>query len=118
MLAEWIIRINNPEILDQSTLLRIKKAQRDLCSPKPIWFLDPDLLEISKFKHNLNTKILKLAKDLDIEIKSEHRFEDWWLCQDSERNSRIIIELLREHGKTKNWEKLKNIGLRHIEQLL
>ena len=94
MLAEWIIRINDPGILGQSTLLRIKKAQQDLCSPKPIWFLDSDLLEISKFRYNLNTKILKLARDLDIEIKSEHRFEDWWLCQDSERKSRIIIELL------------------------
>ncbi|CAG8676896.1 3565_t:CDS:2, partial [Paraglomus brasilianum] len=54
-------------VLGQSTRLRLKKAQQEICSPKPIWTLDQSWLEITKFKYNLNARILKLEKELDIE---------------------------------------------------
>ena len=96
MLAKWIIRINDSGVLGQSTRLRLKKAQQEIYSPKPIWTLDQSWLGIMKFKYNINTRILKLAKELDIEMRLVYNYNEWWFFQEPDRKSKPIIEVLLE----------------------
>ena len=71
-----------------------------------------------KFKYNLNTRILKLAKELDIEVRSEFEYDEWWFFQQPEGKPKMIIEVLVEHNRLKNWEKLKGGEVWYINQLL
>ncbi|CAG8752079.1 15959_t:CDS:1, partial [Gigaspora margarita] len=64
--------------------------------------LDQNWLRNTKFKYNLNARILKLAKELDIEVRSEYDYNEWWLFQQLEKEAKTIMKILLEHDRMKN----------------
>ncbi|CAG8839830.1 20377_t:CDS:2, partial [Gigaspora margarita] len=60
--------------------------------------------------------------ELDIEVRSEFEYDEWWFFQKPEGKPKTIIEVLVEHDRLKNWEKLKggesieNITLENMDE--
>jgi hypothetical protein len=117
MMSEWMIRINDPNLLGQTVLLRLREAQMDLCEPKPIWNIDIKKILCSSFSNNLNMNILIAAKNLNISIKTEYGEENWCLLE-NENNDIKIIEVLQESGWKGSLLSLRKMRIWYIGQLI
>ncbi|CAG8855380.1 6412_t:CDS:1, partial [Gigaspora margarita] len=62
--------INNSNLVDDLTKMRLRDTQLLLRSIVSIWALNNKKIKKLKWKNNLNIGILAIAKDMDISIRN------------------------------------------------
>ena len=116
-ITEWTIRINDENLLGQTTRGRLRQAQIDLLSTEPIWDISEENLNSQTLKNNLNAKILLSAKRLGLSIANNCYTEDWRISSHNKKAINItpLIEL-KKLGKSETTPAKLNIWF--LDQLL
>ena len=96
MFTEWIIRINNPNLVGELTRIRLKDVQLLLHSIVLVWILEKEEIQKQKWKNNLNVAILAAAKDLGLNIKNIDIEKNWNIALDNNLVNEIKVLLKKE----------------------
>ncbi|KAF0541047.1 reverse transcriptase [Gigaspora margarita] len=115
-ITEWQVRINNGGPLEEFTRLRLKKAQLDLCSPTSIWELNREQHIQYITSHNLNYRIMVLAKKLNLDVPKSIATKNWDLTKGEVTNG-TIMHLLKIIGWAGNIKSLQKLELWFIDKL-
>ena len=116
MITEWVIRINNPNLVGDLTRIRLKDAQLALRSTAPIWLIEIEEIKKLNLKNNLNTSILVAVKDIGISIKSIELEKNWNIALDNKPVNEIRMLLPKEELK-RGAQHLRNLNLWCLEQI-
>jgi exonuclease III len=76
MITEWMVRLNDSEVLGQTCLLRLREAQLEACDPDSIWDTNSISFENKAIQNNLNMEILFAAKSLKITVQTDYLEEN------------------------------------------
>jgi hypothetical protein len=117
MISEWLIRINDSNLLGQTCHLRLREAQLEICDPDPIWEINVDKLIYKAFSNNLSMNILVTAKSLGFTVHTEYATRDWCFSEQKNRETKII-SLLQESNWKGSLKSLKNMKIWYLGQLI
>jgi ribonuclease HI len=115
--TEWVIRMNDPGALGETTRLRLMQGQLDMGCPASILETQCMQMKHSILIKNLTLSVLSKAKEYGIEIISNEYTKDWNLRVEAVDEIQIR-EILATRKFTGSIESMTRAGVWYTSQLL